>query len=264
MLIHGIVAHPQPTAPAGYTAEAVVFDGTNDYYIGTSPPGILGTEPTAGKQVTMSFWIWPVELTWDYHFFIGKASANTSKGGVIVRFTDIHKLQVLFYDSGGNEIFNWVGDTTITASTWHHIAFSIDMANKPDSYFYVDDVQQTITDTTFTNTNITFDKRLEIGFWNASADAGEYAEYYLNLEEHIDLSITINRRKFLSPKVGSPSTFVPVDLGADGSIPTGTSPLFFFKGPASEWNSTTNNKGSGEDLDMNGSVTDSSNEPVEI
>ena len=54
----------------------------------------------------------------------------------------------------------------------------------------------------------------------------------------------------------------PIDLGSDGSNPTGESPLIFYAGDASVWNTGTN-LGTGGDFTASGTVTNSTNEPVE-
>ena len=56
-------------------------------------------------------------------------------------------------------------------------------------------------------------------------------------DQYIDLTNSTNRAKFYNS--GS-----PVDLGSDGSTPTGSQPLNFFSGPASNWSTNlgTNTK----------------------
>ena len=89
--------------------------------------------------------------------------------------------------------------------------------------------------------------------WN-----GDIAEVYY-AQEYVDLSVQANREKFIS---GTGTGAKPVDLGNDGSIPTGTQPLIYFRGAKDTWNAGTN-AGSGGDFTMSGAVVDSSNEPVE-
>jgi len=84
---------------------------------------------------------------------------------------------------------------------------------------------------------------------------GDYSEVYFS-SEFIDLSVPANLEKFI--KDGK-----PVDLGGDGSSPTGTSPLMYFSGNSAAWNSGVN-KGTGGNFTMTGSVTDSTNEPVQL
>ena len=61
-----------------------------------------------------------------------------------------------------------------------------------------------------------------------------------------------NRRKFIDVD-GK-----PVDLGSDGSTPTGTVPLMFFSGPTDDWHI---NKGSVGGFTETGAFTDAPYSP---
>lgn len=70
--------------------------------------------------------------------------------------------------------------------------------------------------------------------------------------QFIDFSVLGNRRKFVD---GSGK---PVDLGTDGSIPTGTAPAIFFSGNASSF---AINKGTGGAFTLTGALTNASSSP---
>jgi hypothetical protein len=80
------------------------------------------------------------------------------------------------------------------------------------------------------------------------------AEVYINLAEYVDLSVEANRRKFIS------SAGKPVNLGASGSVPTGTAPIMYFKGPASAF---PTNLGTGGNFTVTGTLTDGSTNPTD-
>jgi len=80
----------------------------------------------------------------------------------------------------------------------------------------------------------------------------EIADLYLNTATSLDLSSTANRRKFISAEDK------PVDLGSDGSTPTGTAPLIFLSNPTATWQ---NNLGSGGNFNENGALTDAGDSP---
>src|SRR3546814_17811034 len=79
------------------------------------------------------------------------------------------------------------------------------------------------------------------------------ADLWLDPGTYIDLSVTANRRKF----VGSGAA-TSVDLGADGSTPTGTAPLVFLSGATADWHT---NKGAGGGFTENGALTDAATDP---
>jgi len=70
--------------------------------------------------------------------------------------------------------------------------------------------------------------------------------------EFVDLSIEANRRKFIDA-IGK-----PVDLGVDGSTPTGTAPLIFLSGTTIDWHT---NKGSGGGFTEVGALTTATTSP---
>ncbi len=81
---------------------------------------------------------------------------------------------------------------------------------------------------------------------------GCLAQFYLNPEEHIDFTVEANRRKFVS------AGGKPVDMGADGSDPTGNVPLVFLSGATVSWHT---NKGDGGGMTENGALTDCASSP---
>ena len=75
------------------------------------------------------------------------------------------------------------------------------------------------------------------------------ADFYFNPTTYIDLSVTANRRKFIS------ASLHPVDRGATGSIPTGTAPIMYQSGAVASWQT---NKGTGGGFTLTGALTASS------
>ena len=227
---------------ANYIAEAVVFDGTNDYLLTTS------LSPTSSTLCTLSAWCYHVDITDNPHIFGGG-------GTLFIRVLAGGNFQVVARTSGGANVFAVSSTNTISTNAWHHILVSWD-ATTGDILLYIDDVDVTGTVNYNTGT-VSFGPNFSVGS-NAGTQLlyGDLSEAYFT-NEYLDLSIEANRRKFITA-VGT-----PVDLGADGSLPTGTQPLIYFKGVASVWNAGTN-AGSGGSFTMTGSVADSSNEPVEL
>jgi hypothetical protein len=82
---------------------------------------------------------------------------------------------------------------------------------------------------------------------------GALSEIYFTTPDSLfDITVQANREKFI--KNGR-----PVDLGADGSLPTGTKPIVYIKG---NYESFTNNLGSGGKYYLNtGTLTNFSSRP---
>ncbi len=148
---------------------------------------------------------------------------------------------------------------TITdTDSWHHLMFSVDMADTGKRHSYLDGVS-TATWATYVNSNIDFTRSGHaVGSVESITGFNDYkgnlADFWLAFGQYIDLSLQGNRERFID---GSGK---PVDLGSDGSKPTGTPPLVFFKGDASVWNAGTN-LGSAQNFTMGASVTDASSSP---
>ncbi len=70
--------------------------------------------------------------------------------------------------------------------------------------------------------------------------------------QFIDFSVEANRRKFID------ADGKPVYLGANGELPTGTSPAVFFSGDSSTF---ATNKGTGGTFTLTGSLTNASSSP---
>ena len=154
---------------------------------------------------------------------------------------------------------NWSVATTgiVGASTWNHLAFSIDLASTLNRYVYLNDVLISSDSqfTVYTNSAIDFTKpNHTIG---TSSTGGMNAHYlsdlWLAFGQYIDLSQSSNRRLFIS------SGLAAANLGSSGATPTGTSPIIYLSGASSSWEI---NKGSGGDfVEVGGSLADAPTDP---
>jgi hypothetical protein len=217
-------------------ANATRFDGTDNYL--NRGAGLTGAAD--GKKGTLSCW---VKLN------------NDSKSQRIIAantLTDFY----LMIDSGnkidfvaggpGGDAINLASGGTITAdASFHHILISWDVENNK-AHLYIDDVSdnpfpfidnQTIDYTQtdwFIGTRSTLTEKLD----------GCLSEFYFNSADYIDLSVTANRRRFVTADVK------PFSLGSDGSKPTGNAPIVYLPNP---FDSFWINAGTGGDFIENGS-----------
>lgn len=143
--------------------------------------------------------------------------------------------------------------STINEDAWNHLLFSFD-SSVPESYMYINDSLESSSGDIFnTDGVVAWDEVFSFEI-SPSLDTFDLAEFYLT-NEYLDISVTANRRKFIS------AAGAPVDLGSDGSTPTGTQPLVYLSGTAAYWNLGLNFGSSGSFTMSTGSVADSSNDP---
>lgn len=134
-------------------------------------------------------------------------------------------------NSGGTTIFNISSVVTVTsASGWVSVLASWDLA-ATNAWLYVNDVSSL---TTTTNTNDTIDYTVanhSVGATLAGASILNCAvsQFYLNFATSLNLSTASNRRKFVD------ADGRPVNLGADGSTPTGAAPILYLANAAASF-----------------------------
>lgn len=238
-------------APAAgqYVPVAVDFDGTNDYL--TRGADLTGNAD--GKQGTLSVWLklgagtdgmWKEVLgAWGDRFRVQRRNTN--------------KLSVQAFSATGSLVLDLHSSTSVTAASgWVHLVASWDVATST-AHLYINGVEDKnvlfITDNTIDYTltqwvvgsNSLASSSLH---WN-----GAMADLYLNTAEYVDLSISANRAKFFDAG--------PVDLGSDGSTPTGSQPAIWLHNPLATWHT---NAGAGGGFTLNGALTESATAPGPI
>ena len=228
-----------------YTANAVTFDGTNDYLSHTS--AFAGV--TDGKQITVSFWArfetYPSATFQILGSQPGRASISYSGNGT-------ETMQLVLRDT--SNVLNTnvgCGPDPHVAGVWYHHLISVDTSTGTANC-YVDDADSMQTFTAPTDATLDFDMTSwAIGSThsgNSKLD-GQIADLWIDFGTYIDFSIEANRRKFIS------AAGYPVNLGANGSIPTGSTPDIFLSGDTATWHT---NDGTGGGFTETGALTDGS------
>ena len=238
-----MVGAEPPAAAASYTINAVEFDGTNDYL---SQGGL--TFPTGQKTATGSMWL-----------------RKNATGNMFLVFNDSYRFGVWLPADGRFQLTasnsNPTGildcssnDVALNDTVWHHVMWSFDLANSSNIHMYVDGVDIgtvgcfVYTDDTYTMPgNVDINRSAGDGHFN-----GDMADLWIDFGTYIDFSIASNRELFYNN--GS-----PVDLGSDGSTPTGSAPEIFFSGATDSWHT---NKGTVGGFSENGALTTASTAPV--
>jgi hypothetical protein len=242
-----------PRTVNAFVPGAVNFSGTNVYTL----RGADLTGASDGKLWSMSGWFWRR----------GNFSAQCdiiSPGGAdrpniyFEASGDGSNFQCKLEDTSGNEDQNWSSAATFTADDnfgWNHFLMSCDAAG--DRHLYInnssDNVAGTDTDDTLNFTNAE---------WCVGGDGsggndyhGDMCELWMALE-YIDFSKARNRAKFID------AFHKPVDLGADGSIPTGTAAILYnVHTTGAGATDFATNAGTGGNFSFTGTPTESKSTP---
>ena len=216
-----------------------------------------------GKKATLTMWYYPlVKLANNSHIFTFQSGTNALTSNTPYSFlirTDDGSLefQILWMNAASNSFkINQVKDTFIL-NQWNCMLFSFNASATDKSIrWYHNDVDQsagTAPDllynfgSTGTNHGTNMSVASKVG---QAPFAGAIAELYYAPNQFIDFDIEANRRLFLN------ADGTPVDLGADGSTPTGSKPITYLslrEGEGAEQFAV--NRGIGADLSVVGNVS---------
>lgn len=230
-----------------YTANAVHFDGTNDWL--TRGAGLTGQADA--KTLTISFWFRMIG-----NDGIGGQLFKPSPAGALkVERSATNQIEFVVVDDTSSTAWSFTTNATfLVASGWTHFLLSIDTDGTHK--LYLNDVVATFASESFPGAGTTLDQTMTDWAIAASVAGGEkhnvdMADFYYT-NEAFDLTVQANRRKFID---GSGK---PVDLGSDGSTPSGTAALLFMSGDTVDWHT---NKGTGGGFTENGALTDAASSP---
>jgi hypothetical protein len=230
--------------------KAVSFDGTNDHLARSSITGIAD-----GPQGTLAFWIrqtgnlTSTNMIMDLGNFVTVFRIRDNDGSVPNR----QKLRISCLSSGSASRVNYISGTQLTVSNWIHVLCSWNTTTGASDYYFNDVGDTPVTDT-ITAGDIDYthaDNRIGFATSGSARLAADMAEFWFNTS-YLDLSVEANRRKFIR------ASGKPEFLGLTGQRPTGSSPLIYLKGPASNWGT---NSGTGGNFTVTGTFTDTTPPP---
>lgn len=230
----------------GFSPPAVSFSGTAWLSRGADLTGAAD-----GKVGTFCTWVNFQGGDGVQQNFGANTNPNT---GIALQRQAAGTFRLFCRNSAGTLITNVASVATVTtASGWANILCAWDLA-AATVQIYINDASS-VAAGTIVDDMIDYTE----GEWSVAASpdganicTAYFSDYYLNLSTFIDLSVTANRRKFISPALK------PVYLGANGSAPTGTQPILFLSGTASNY---ATNKGSGGGFTTNGSLSNAPSSP---
>lgn len=228
----------------GNSAQGVTFDGTNDYLS-------LASEPTGLADTAiglLSVWIKapPKAPTASYLVYTGSIRFR-------IDFDASDQVRIVGLNTAASVRLSMTSSIAVLDSSWHHILAAWDTATSANCKVYVDGVDRTTLATRVAgNIDYTFGS-FYVGAITAGLSQlqGDVAEFWFDSNQWIDITNSSNRAKFAN-------NGRPVSLASDGSKPTGTAPIIYFKGPASNWGT---NAGTGGNFTANGAFTNATTKP---
>jgi hypothetical protein len=235
--IQNIVATPV----AAYVAQGVRFDGTNDWLSRASPlSGVVD-----GQLGILSFWFKMMGGDGSVQIFLEDGSISGA---------------LQFFRNGSNQLNVTVGaigqvtstSTFVAGMGWKHALAAWNAASLSMRLYIQDVSEHSITAAGGTADYTHTDFFIGARSGGSLILNAEVAEFYFNTAEFLDISVAANRRKFIS------AGGAPVNLGADGSTPTGNAPAIYLSGPVATWHT---NDGSGGGFTVTGALTAASSNP---
>lgn len=242
-----------PAAASAFSYDAVTFDGTNDWLSRGSALTGVSDHPRG----ILSFWFNPFadgvvdSVLYNNAFGVAGAKATT-------------RFELGLNDPSFASQFIIATTSSLTAGSWWHLLASWDTnfgAGSKVGQIYLNDVSSfTVATDSGPAMNVAYASGvtdytiMSDGF--GTLGKGDVSEFYFAPAQYLDFSVTANRRKFITAGIK------PVDLGSDGSTPTGVKPAVYqhvaAAGSASAFGT---NQGSGGGMTINGALTIASTKP---
>jgi hypothetical protein len=228
------------TGVGGFAPLGADFDGTNDYMARAA--ALVGTSDSA--SFTFSAWV---------RLDGGDASDMTllsfgSQGNSSIKRTTGNKFSAYMTNTGGIATveFATVGSYT-SSSTWRHVLIS---SNASTTHMYINNSSDNSVVYGPTGGSSNFSQIPGVGALNNGVRKmnGAMAEVWFDTT-YMDLSSATNRQKFIG------LDGKPVDLGSNGSTPTGSQPkLYLSLRSGDAVTELATNRGSGGNFTITGTL----------
>lgn len=168
-----------------------------------------------------------------------------------VSVTTTNRMQLAIQNDSGTTTLSFYsapGSVPFVVGQYYHLLIDWSAA-RGGAHIMVNGVEVGVRAFTLPTMNGATITQVGIGATSAAANPwlGDIGHLYINVNETLDMSVLANREKFA---LGG----VPVNLGGNGEIPTGTAPAFYYDGVAGvDWS----NKGLAGTISLTGSLTPS-------
>ena len=215
---------------------AVTFPAASDYL---TRDGQL-TGAVTNKTGTISFWIKGSTAASVYFDSLGLAYAYFDSYVSLYAYR-VGPVSIMEINSSGVGI-------NCKDGNWHHVMASWDLSDTGKRHLYIDG-QEALTAVTYTDDMINWTST----DWTVGSGNKGMRLYELWItHSYFDLSVAGNRYKFRDVSGN------PVELGSHGELPTGTSPIIYFRLPVPDWEQ---NQGTGGGFTEHGVITDGGGTP---
>ncbi len=235
------------TEAGAYVAEAVDFDGTNDYLTTLSYTGATTT------QGLLSTWFYAdgASLGSGQRIFDFRNAAGQTK--LELRAASNNRMVFTAKNAADSNVLNFVSPTnSFSGNTWHHLLIAFDLENSLFEVF-VDDTDLAASPSTLVDDTVDALDRGSVGggFTGSGLWDGYLADVFYT-PTYLDITLEANRREFIDASGN------PIDLGSDGSNPFSATPELFMSGPTATWHI---NKGDGGGFTENGEIITAPSSP---
>lgn len=230
----GVVAR-SGRGPNQYNAPYSLFDGANGYLSRTS--NLTGA--AASGTFTFAACIQFSNLSSDRMIF--QISPQDGQFAFSVQVNSVEQISFTGRNAAGTPIFSTSVSTGFSPSDTSavrnfHIVISVDLSSTSTRFVALNGQLQSVGYGDYTNSTINFapatNPRISVGASTRLSPGGGGVDSYYSgnigaiylSTSYIDLSVPANLAKFVT---GTGINASPVDLGATGQLPTGTSPLVY-------------------------------------
>ena len=238
---------------AVYACDAVVFDGAAGSNDSGKISGSFSGSPADTKFVTISFWYKSNQDGTDNQRLFSHSSGGH---GFFSKMSSDDKWEMEFYNNANSSIFKVFSSSAwLVADGWTHFFFWYN-SSTPAWALFKDGVDDKGTQSTFTADALPdWSRNQEVfgAYQSTTSDplAADIADFYMTNELVTDITnFAVNGK--------------PVDLGSDGSLPSGTSPVVFLHVDVGETaNNFLTNAGTGGDYVVGGALATASSSPTD-
>lgn len=197
------------------------------------------------KIFTVSFWLQEPAVVAGEVFLDFTNNSSTHRFRIQVAASG--QVQLDGYNSSAVNIFQVNTSASISDTNWHHYFIAADLNDSANRVFYVDGTPVTVTWGLYDNDTIDFSPTTPRMWWGQNIPTGTLSFSGALAEFWLDDTYTTNVSKFYCGGR-------PADLGADGSLPTGSSPALYLSrnGSGNSW--LIDSSGNGNDFTASGTL----------
>jgi hypothetical protein len=252
-----------PSAPV---VSAVSFNGAT-YLHNTA------LQSTNSSLLSYSVWVNPTVLDNTYGYGSIIFDVDPQGDALIIEYIERdapHHPKLTLNNQSFTQHYQLRSSTPVSANSgWHHILVSVDMTDplnvRGEYYLNGQDTTDIFTSNISSQFTMMFSGLpLFVGYdtfdTGGGFRGGMYDAWFAPGVSLLDVNGELTAE--VIAKFRDPATGLPVDLGQNGELPTGTSPEVFLKASAGAPTSFATNRGTGQNFTVVGSLTEAASTPL--